>query len=154
VGMVNNHSLSEKDALEKIYSMYAANPNHKGICNNLSQLAEICIMKYIISNDYNSYSVKNTLNKIIKNKSSEFQNQSSIFRKAYNDIWSQLPNDTKLLLSDNSSFLILGQTLNEKGQALKEGLDLMKQLGGFTNRNSNRFGSINSLLSGDNDLPF
>lgn len=140
VDKVNSHSMSEKDALTKIYSMYSSNPDHEGICRNLAQLAEICIMKYIIGDEYGSYDVKNTLNKLTNNKSAEFRKQSGIFRKAHNDIWNQLPYETQQLLDDSPFAMLNRQTLNSKGEALKEGLNLMMRLGGFTRNSSPLFG--------------
>ena len=143
VDKVNNHTMSEKDALNKVKAMYDANPNHEGICANLAQLAEICIMKYIVRDDYGASSVKSVLNSIINNKSAEFTRHSSIFRTAYNDIWDQLPDDTKFLLDDRLGGLALGQTLNDKGLALKEGLNYMKKLGGFSGSSLfDRFGGL------------
>ncbi|WP_071134405.1 tetratricopeptide repeat protein [Millionella massiliensis] len=143
---VNNHSLSEKEALKKVYAMYISNPEHKGICRNLAQLAEICVLKYIISDDVDSYSVKTILNGIISNKSVEFRNQSAVFRKAYSDIWNQLPASTQLLLRDEDYLTAIRHSLTAKGIALKTGLNLMKKLGGFTSTDSSQLGSF--------DLPF
>lgn len=147
VDKVNNHTMTESNALSKVYEMYESCPNHPGICNNLAQLSQICIMKYIVNDEYGSGSVKTILNKLKNNKSTEFRKHSSVFRKAYNDIWSQLPYETKQLLSDRGSILAIasGVSLNSSGIALKNGLDMMKELGGFT---SNSSSSIFDSLGG------
>jgi hypothetical protein len=129
-------TLSKLDALKKVYAMYESYPEDEGVCICLAQFAQVCIMEYIVGNNYNSSTVKNILNKILNNKSSQFRKQSSVFRQAYNDIWNQLPADTQLLLSDSSISDLLGQSLNENGRALKSGLDYMKQLGGFSGNSS------------------
>lgn len=145
VDKVNNHTMTESNALSKIYAMYERNPNHPGICNNLAQLSQICIMKYIVNDEYGSSSVKAILNKLKNNKSAEFKKHASVFRKAYNDIWNQLPYETQQLLSDSILAIASGKSLNSNGIALKNGLDMMKELGGFT---SNRRSSILDELGG------
>lgn len=59
------------------------------------------------------------------------QNSTSIvlFSKTHNEIWNQLPFDAQQLLK--GAGLSYGQTLNDKGYALKEGLEYYRSLGGF-----------------------
>lgn len=135
-------SISARTALEKVYTMYESNPNNEGVCICLAQFAQACIMEYIIGDSYQSASVKTTLSKIINNKSTEFRKQSSVFRTAYNDIWDRLPYDTQLLLTNDSVGSIIGQSLNDKGRALKSGLEYMKQLGGFIGNRSSLFNGL------------
>ena len=149
VDKVNSHTMSESSALSKIYTMYESNPNHPGICNNLAQLSEICIMKYIVNDASGASSVRTILNKLKNNKSAEFKKHSSVFRKAYNDIWNQLPYETRELLSDSILAIASGRTLNSNGLALKNGLNLMKELGGFSTSSGR-----SSILDGLGGYPF
>lgn len=149
VDKVNSHTMSESSALSKIYTMYESNPNHPGICNNLAQLSEICIMKYIVNDASGASSVRTILNKLKNKKSAEFKKHSSVFRKAYNDIWNQLPYETRELLSDSILAIASGKTLNSNGLALKNGLNLMKELGGFSTSSG-----CSSILDGLGGYPF
>lgn len=144
VDKVNSHTMSESSALSIIYTMYESNPDHPGICNNLAQLSEICIIKYIVQDASGASSVRTILNKLKNNKSAEFKKHSSVFIKAYNDFWNQLPYETRQLLSDSTLAFALGKTLNSNGLALKNGLNLMKELGGGSTT-SGRSSILNGL---------
>jgi hypothetical protein len=109
-------------------------------------------MEHIIGQTYEKSNVERDLNSLNSNKSVEFGKQSSTFRTAYNSIWNQLPYDTRTLLEGGISAALLGQSLNDKGLALKKGLDFMKSLGGFTSGNSS-FGYKNNIFDVD-DFPF
>ena len=151
---INNHSLEEDQALERVYAMYVSNPDHERLCSNLAQLAAICIMKYIVNDHDNSRSVKKIINDIINNKSDEFRNQSVVFRKAYNKIWDQLPVNVRLLLSDPVGISFSGEYLNSQGRALKTGLDLMKKLGDISSKDAFRLGVDGTVLDRYDNLPF
>lgn len=156
VDKVNNGSINNSAALDKVYSLYSKMPNNSRICANLAQLCCRCIVEYVIGQKYGSSSVERTLNSINSNKSSEFRKQSSSFRDAYNSIWGQLPYSTKTLLEGGSFASLSGQTLNDKGLALKRGLNLMKSLGGFTSGSSSTIPDLDFLRSmiDDTEYPF
>ncbi len=52
-----------------------------------------------------------------------FKKNNSNIKDAYNNIWNQLPYNAKSALSSTST-----DTLNDKGRALKQGLDYLKAL--------------------------
>ena len=106
-------------------------------------------MKYIVNNASGASSVRTILNKLKNNKSAEFKKRSSVFRKADNDIWNQLPYETRVLLSDSILAIASGRTLNSNGLALKNGLNLMKELGGFSTSSGR-----SSILDGLGGYPF
>lgn len=126
--------------------MYTKHPNNAIVCQLLAQLCIVCIEEYVIGDSYGSSEIKRILNSLNTNRSSEFNKHTPIFRDRYQDIWKQIPSDARILLSGDSSLYSYGQSLNSKGQALKEGLDYLKDFGGVTNRRSSLFGL--------NDLPF
>lgn len=156
VDKVNNGSMNNSAALDKVYSLYSKMPNNSRICANLAQLCCMCIVEYVIGQKYGSSSVERILNSLNSNKSSEFRKQSSSFRDAYNSIWNQLPYSTKTLLEGGSFASLSGQTLNDKGLALKRGLDLMKSLGGFSSSRSSSIPDLDFLRSviDDTEYPF
>ena len=106
----------------------------------------MCIFEYVIKDAYGASSVKTTLNSLQSNMSSTFRAKASKLSKAYNDIWGTLPQTTRMLLS--GSGMALGQSLNDKGYALKAGLDYLKTLGSVR-ASSSRFAFLEDM-----DLPF
>jgi hypothetical protein len=132
VAKVNSHSMSECDAIRKVYALYETHPNYERICGDLAQLCNICIMKYIVHRESGSSYVRVILNKIQNNMSLSFQKHRSIFKKSYNDIWNQLPSNVKLIIID----LNPNASLNADGQALKAGLDYYKSFGGVPESSS------------------
>lgn len=156
VDKVNNGSMNNSAALDKVYSLYSKMPNNSRICANLAQLCCMCIVEYVIGQKYGSSSVERILNSLNSNKSSEFRKQSSSFRDAYNSIWNQLPYSTKTLLEGGSFASLSGQTLNDKGLALKRGLNLMKSLGGFSSSRPSSIPDLDFLRSviDDTEYPF
>lgn len=131
---VNDGRMEEYDALDKVYKLYQNKTSHEGICKNLVQLCDICIMKYIVNDHYRSTIVSNILNNLNNNKSAVFNRHARQLAQSYNKIWNQLPASTKSLLQNGFSFD--GSTLNSKGLALKKGLDFYKKLGNVVNNNS------------------
>ena len=142
IDKVNSSTMTESNALSKVYALYVSSPDHPAICANLAQLSQMCIMKYIIGNVNDPGSVRTILNKLKNNRSAEFRKYAPVFKKAYNDIWNQLPYQTRQLLSDSLFAVASGNTLTSKGIALKNGLDKMKELGGFASNSSSLFGNF------------
>lgn len=134
VDKVNKRTMSESDALGKVYDLYSINPQNSRLCENLAQLCEICIMKYIANQESGSMSVCRTLDKLKVNKSRTFNNHNGNLGAAYRKIWGQLPSDAKLTLMG----LNPNATLNASGQALKKALDYFKALGGISETSSLR----------------
>lgn len=149
VDKVNNNKMKNNTALNEVYKLYQKNPNNAQICENLVTLCEMCIFEYVIKDAYGASSVKTTLNSLQNNMSPTFRAKASKLSKAYNDIWGTLPQTTRMLLS--GSGMALGQTLNDKGYALKAGLDYLKTLGSVRSSRS-RLGGLGFL--DDVDLPF
>ena len=146
VDKVNNNKMKNNIALSEVYKLYQKNPYNARICENLVSLCEMCIFEYVIKDAYGASSVKTTLNSLQSNMSSTFRAKASKLSKAYNDIWGTLPQTTRMLLS--GSGMALGQSLNDKGYALKAGLDYLKTLGSVR-ASSSRFAFLEDM-----DLPF
>ena len=149
VDKVNNNRMKKNTALSEVYKLYQKNPDNARICENLVTLCEMCIFEYVIKDTYGASSVKATLNSLQINMSPTFRAKASKLSKAYNDIWGNLPQTTRKLLS--GSGMVLGQALNDKGYALKAGLDYLKTLGSVRPSRSGLGGL--SILD-DVDLPF
>lgn len=148
VDKVNNNKMDKSKALKTVYDLYVKFPDNDRVCQNLVTLCDLCISEYVIKDAYGVRSVKSTLDSINRNKSAAFKRHATTLAKEYREIWNQLPQNTKMLLSGLGG--AYGQTLNDKGLSLKEALDYYKKLGSVSSTGS--FGS--SSLFGDLDLPF
>ena len=82
--------------------------------------------------------------------SATFKRKASKLATAYRDIFNQLPADTQMLIERGYSY-DFNQSLNSKGEALKEGLNYLKKLGSVSSTRSvsRHFGFLDDL-----DLPF
>lgn len=132
VDKVNSHTMSEAQALSKVFALYQNNSSSERVSGNLAQLCDICIMKYIIQQEYGGSSVAGILDRVYDNMSSEFQKHRNKFAESYNAIWGQLPSDAKLTIQGFNP----NATLNDSGRALKRGLDYYKKFGGVTETSS------------------
>ena len=132
VDKVNSHTMSEAQALSKVFALYQNNSNSERVCGNLAQLCDMCIMKYIIQQEYGGSSVAGILDRVYNNMSSEFQKHRKKFADSYKAIWGQLPADAKLTIQGFNP----NATLNDSGRALKRGLEYYKKFGGVTESSS------------------
>lgn len=123
IDKVNNDTLNKCDALEQIYNIYINHKSNVRVCQNLATLVPMCIMEYIIEDKYYGQSkVKSVLDRLKNNMSPTFKANNSEIGQAYNLIWRQLDYSTRSALSGS------GYGLNDKGLALKRGLDYLKAL--------------------------
>ena len=131
VDKVNNNTMKKSEALKRVHPLYTNYPDNERLCANLATLCDLCVMEYVIGQAYGRIDVERILNQIIANKSQEFRRHSAVFRKSYTAIWNQLPFETQMLIEGDALASLYGKSLNEKGLALKKGLDYYKKLGGF-----------------------
>lgn len=150
VDKVNSDKMKKSTALSEVYNLYKKDQNNERICENLVTLCEMCIFEYVINGAYGSSSVKSTLNSLQNNMSATFKRKASKLATTYRDIFNQLPSDTQMLIERGYSY-DFNQSLNSKGEALKEGLNYLKKLGSVSSsrRGSGRLGFLDDL-----DLPF
>ena len=107
-------------------------------------------MEYIIADRWGASSVKSILDSLNNNKSAAFNRHKSKLAQSYSNIWNQLDSNNRMLLMGLG---VPGRTLNDKGLALKVGLEYYKKLGDV--RSSSRLGGLSGLgLFNDLDLPF
>ncbi len=123
VDQVNNNTLNKCDALQKVYNIYKNNKDNASVCKNLSTLIPMCVMEYIIPDKYGKLKVESVLNSLKSNMSSTFRSSNSEISEAYSMIWNQLPYNARSAIQNNP------WSLNEQGEALKKGLDYLKDLG-------------------------
>lgn len=149
VDKVNSGSMSKDKALKDVYDLYKKNPNNDRICQNLVTLCDICIMEYVIADKWGASSVRTILDSLNNNKSTAFNRHKSKLAQSYSNIWNQLDPSNRMLLMGHS---IPGTTLNDKGRALKAGLDYYKKLGDVRTSSSSRLSGLG--IFDDLDLPF
>ena len=126
VDKVNNNTMSATQALQKVLSIYENNRDNSRVCENLAQLCNMCIMKYIIHKEYGGSAVPKILDKLLYDMSPTFKRYKSTFDQSYRNIWGQLPAGARLAIQGNNP----NATLNESGLALKKGLDYYKKFAG------------------------
>jgi hypothetical protein len=152
VDKVNSGSMSKDKALKEVYELYKKNPNNDRICQNLVTLCDMCIMEYVIADKWGVSSVKSILDSLNNNKSAAFNRHKDKLAQSYSNIWNQLDINNRMLLMGRS---VPGKSLNEKGWALKAGLDYYKKLGDVRSSSSSRLSGLAGLgLFDDLDLPF
>lgn len=126
VAKVNSGSMSRDKALKDVYDLYKKDPNNDRICQNLVTLCDMCIIEYVIANKWGVSSVKSILDSLNNNKSTSFNKHNGKLAQSYSNIWDKLDSNNHMLLMGLS---VPGKTLNDKGLALKTGLDYYKKLG-------------------------
>ncbi|MBV3670099.1 MULTISPECIES: hypothetical protein [unclassified Bacteroides] len=122
VDQVNNNTINKCDALQKVYNIYKNNKSNVPVCKNLATLIPMCIMEYVIPDKYGKTKVEAVLDSLKLNMSPTFKTQNSEIGEAYTMIWNQLPYNARSAIQNNP------WSLNEQGQALKKGLDYLKDL--------------------------
>lgn len=146
VDKVNSGSMAKDKALKEVFELYKKNSNNDRICENLVTLCDMCIMEYIIADKWGASSVKTVLDALNNNKSAAFNRHKGKLAQSYANIWNQLSPDNRMLLMGIS---VPGTSLNDKGLALKAGLNYYKKLGDV--RSSSKLGGLGGLFD---DYPF
>ena len=133
IAKLKNERIEARIALEELYDLYKVNRTDSEVCESLVAVALACIHKYLFDPNaslYHKTNVKNILTSLSNNQSSTFQQHAKKFAAKYVEILSQVPQESKILLLTPSNSLF-DSRLNEKGRALKEGLNIMSKLGGI-----------------------
>lgn len=126
VDKVNSGSMAKDKALKEVYELYKKNSNNDRICENLVTLCDICIMEYIVADKRGASSVKAVLDSLNNSKSAAFIRHKAKLAQSYSSIWNQLPKESRMLMMGLGGY---GTSLNDKGLALKTGLEYYKKLG-------------------------
>lgn len=125
VDQVNSKSMSLSTALQKVYSLYEANPNNSRVCDNLCTLVGMCIREYVIPDKYGKSTVMSIFNKLKYNKSTTYRNSARALKNERQDILNRLPWEARTLLTGGTTY---GSELNEEGRKLKNALQLYLDL--------------------------
>lgn len=142
VDKVNNGTMSKDKALIEVYDLYKNNPNNDRICQNMVTLCDMCIMEYVIADKREASTVKSILDSLNNNKSAAFNRHKGDLAQSYSKIWNQLDFENRILLMGKS---VPGRTLNDKGWALKAGLDYYKKLGDVPSSGSSGLSGLAGL---------
>jgi len=127
IDKVNAGRLSHPDALSQMQTLYEKYPEHQRLCDNIVTMCEILIDDEIIGCGLRSDRVKYLLDLFIANRSATLKSSANKLVAKYNSIINQLDRTNKVLMIDSSNYY-MGTSLNEKGLALKEGLNYYKKM--------------------------
>lgn len=127
VDKVNNKSMSLSSALQKVYSLYEANPNNVRVCDNLCTLVGMCIREYVIPDSYGKSTVMSIFNKLKYNKSTTYKKSAHALKNERQEILNQFPLDARSILSGSIS-VPYGSELNAEARKLKNALQLYLDL--------------------------
>lgn len=127
IDKVNKNQMQHKDALTQLYDLYKQYPDNDRLCENLVTICDMCIMEYVIGQKSGRYSVCNILDALESNRSQTFRKYAGKLKNTYDTIWNQLGFETQMLMEGMGG---LNSTLNDKGLALKKGLDYYSNLSG------------------------
>ena len=125
VDKVNSKTMSLSSALQKVYSLYEANPNNVRVCDNLCTLVGMCIREYVIPDSYGKSTVVSIFNKLKNNKSTTYKNSARALKNERQEILSRMPWEARTLLTGGTTY---GSELNAEGRKLKKALQLYLDL--------------------------
>ncbi len=103
IDKVNNKKISGSDALKENYRIYLKAKDDQRICQNLAILMGNCIMEYILDGKYGVTTVKNTLDQIYSNRSSQLMSQKAPFNQGFDALWRRCDQTVKLLIKTSTS---------------------------------------------------
>ena len=127
VDKVNSKSMSLNSALQKVYSLYEANPNNSRVCDNLCTLVGMCIREYVIPDKYGKSTVMTVFNKLKYNKSTTYRNSARALKNERQEILNQFPWEARSILSGSTS-VPYGSQLKPEIKQLKDALQLYLDL--------------------------
>ena len=129
IDQINNETISNSSALQKIYAMYKKEDSDSGICDNLAQIVIKCIMEDIKEGTTSAYTVKRTLNDLYMNRSSMFKAKRHYFSNLLQQIKANHDLKTQILLGlhSSSSSYSSDSMLNEAGLKFKDAISYLKK---------------------------
>lgn len=127
IDKVNYNTISHFSALQKLYSIYEANPNNSRVCDNLCTLVGMCIRDYVIPNAAGKSTVMSIFNKLKYNKSTAYRNSAQSLKKERQEILNQFPWEARSILSGSTS-VPYGKQLKPEIKQLKDALQLYLDL--------------------------
>jgi len=127
IDKVNSKKLSHPDALSQMYALYEKYPYNQRLCDSIITICDVLIDEEIIGCGTRSEQVKNILKLFIAKRSSALKISANKLAIKYHAIINKLDRTNKVLMIDSPNYY-MGVTLNEKGLALKEGLNYCKKL--------------------------
>jgi hypothetical protein len=122
---VNNHTMSNSLALQKVYALYESNKDNGRICDNLCTLVGMCIRDHVINDSLQKSTVMSVLNKLKYNKSTTYKNSAVTLKKERESILNELPFEARTLLTGGYT---IGTSLSPDGVKLKNALQLYLDL--------------------------
>lgn len=125
IDQLNTGAISEINGFDLTLKLYNRNRNHSRVCDNLVILCGNLIQEHVMLQSVHTSKVTRLLNQLIKNRSVTFKTSAVPLLNQYNLILNNLPFDVRFIMTNGSS---IGQSLTSEGEALRNGLNLLKNL--------------------------
>lgn len=125
IEQLNNGSISEIVGFERTLELFKRNKNHIRVCENLIILCGNLIHSHVIQRTSSSSKVTRLLDDLANNKSIVFKRFAVQLSNQREEILNSLPVEARHLMTGSG---LPGQSLTPEGEALKKGLNYLKQL--------------------------
>jgi len=125
IDQLNSSSISEIVGLERTYELYETNKNNSRVCENLVILCGNLIHSNVLKQTRSTNRITAILDTLIRNRSAVFIQCAVQLSSQRDEILNSLPYDARTLMAGMS---FPGQSLTTEGEALRKGLNYLKQL--------------------------
>lgn len=125
IEQLNNGSISEIVGFERTLELFKRNKSHSRVCENLIILCGNLIHSHVIQRTSSSSRVTRLLDDLANNRSIVFNRFAIQLANQREEILNSLPLEARLLMTGPALY---GQSLTPEGEALKKGLNYLKQL--------------------------
>ena len=119
---IQNGTSSIASDLTTMYDLYVNHKDHDIACLVMAQVASACVSVYFFNGERGGYGVENTLNKLLENRSTTFNQHRQIFINNLNDM--------KRIIGITTYSAVMSQSdyeLNEDGKRLKKALTILNK---------------------------
>ena len=125
IEQLNSDSITKIVGLERTFELYKTNKSHSRVCENLVVICGNLIHTHVIQRTSSSSRVTRILDELIINRSAVFIRSAVQLSNQREEILNSLPLEARLLMTGP---VLYGQSLTPEGEALKKGLNYLKQL--------------------------
>ena len=119
---IKDGTSSRASDLTTMYDLYVSHKDHDIVCLVMAQVASACVSVYFFNGERGGYGVENTLNKLLENRSTTFNQHRQIFINNLNDMKRIIGIPTYSTVMSLSDY-----ELNEDGKRLKKALTILNK---------------------------